>query len=162
MSSNSLRLAPIPGYEDLYWASDQGNIISRSKILKPYTEPSGYLQVSLCKNGKVTKYRIHRLVLLAFVGAPPNKCEACHNDGVKSNNKLENLRWDTKSSNGLDKKAHGVITPKGSQRPGSKLSEAQATKIRDDKRSLRAIAKEYNVHCTTILAIKKGRTWSHV
>lgn len=51
---------------------------------------------------------IHRLVLAAFVGAPPEGLIGCHNDGNKLNNHVSNLRWDTYSSNMLDAVKHGT------------------------------------------------------
>ena len=53
-----------------------------------------------------TKY-IHRLVLEAFVGPCPEGMETCHNNGVRTDNRLENLRWDTSSANNDDIVKHG-------------------------------------------------------
>jgi hypothetical protein len=64
----------------------------------------GYPQVSLALTGVGRReYRyVHDLVLLAFVGAKPAGLEVCHGDGVKTNNRLSNLRYDTRSANALD------------------------------------------------------------
>ena len=45
---------------------------------------------------------IHRSVALAFLGETPDGMEVCHNNGIKSDNRLENLRFDTRSKNMLD------------------------------------------------------------
>lgn len=93
----------IPGYEGLYRASNLGKVKSlkretnkvwnrfqycnkplKEKILKP--DGSKYLQVQLCKNKKITKYFIHRLVLLAFVGKSDLECN--HKNGIKTDNRL--------------------------------------------------------------------------
>lgn len=50
---------------------------------------------------------VHTAVLLAFVGERPEGLEACHNNGIPSDNRLENLRWDTRSSNRRDTILHG-------------------------------------------------------
>ena len=65
---------PIPDYEDLYEASNCGNIKSlKSKhdkiiVLKKGIDRSGYQIVTLCKNGVHKTKTVHRLVLLAFKG----------------------------------------------------------------------------------------------
>src|SRR5688500_4928598 len=50
--------------------------------------------VALRRNGETVQERIHRLVLMAFVGPCPAGMEGCHNDGNPLNNALDNLRWD--------------------------------------------------------------------
>jgi hypothetical protein len=68
----------------------------------------GYLQVYLSMgNGTHIRRRVHQLVLDAFVGPCPIGFEACHADGVRRNNALSNLRWDTPENNWLDRKRHG-------------------------------------------------------
>jgi hypothetical protein len=111
---------PIPGYEGRYEASDQGRVRSvnrvvicgrggaqrrRGRILKQYKERDGYLTVPL---GSRNKKSVHRLVLLAHVGPPPPGHECCHGDGVRSNNRLSNLRWGTRPENMRDKLLHGT------------------------------------------------------
>jgi hypothetical protein len=59
-------------------------------------------------SGRCPAYRIHNLVLLAFVGPRPSGMEACHGDGNPWNNALSNLRWDTRTANVADAKRHGT------------------------------------------------------
>jgi hypothetical protein len=71
----------------------------------------GYVLMSL--SGKTKEediYRFaHHLVLLAFVGQPLNgNMEACHNNGTRTDNRLENLRWDTPTGNQMDRITHGT------------------------------------------------------
>src|SRR5262245_43976187 len=58
---------------------------------------TGYFRVGLRDSvAKKTRYfSVHRLILEAFVGPCPDGYVACHNDGTRSNNRPENLRWDT-------------------------------------------------------------------
>jgi HNH endonuclease len=60
----------------------------------------------MSKDNKLTTRTVHTLVLQAFVGPCPAGMEACHYDGDKANNKLGNLRWDTKRANELDAIRH--------------------------------------------------------
>lgn len=115
---------PIPGYEGIYEVSDHGNVRSLDRAvtnrlghvqhrkgvtLKPGPGKHGRLFVVLVR-GDDTRWNVpvHRLVLLAFVGEPPAGTEACHNNGDHLDNRLCNLRWDTKSANTLDAVKHGT------------------------------------------------------
>ena len=64
--------------------------------------------VTLRREGKNVVARIHRLVLLAFVGPVPPGMECCHFDGDATNNYLSNLRWDTRLNNQRDSIRHGT------------------------------------------------------
>ena len=88
----------IRGYEGLYQVSNLGRVKSipreRTKggILKPLKDTTGYLSVNLYKNGKIKRYKIHRLVANNFL-------EVNHKDGNKLNNNLSNLEYVTRSQN---------------------------------------------------------------
>ena len=73
----------------------------------PTLDPKGYYRVRFARDGKMINASVHRVVLEAFVGPCPEGHEACHNNGNPSDNRLENLRWDTKSANALDRVRDG-------------------------------------------------------
>lgn len=103
---------PIEGYEKRYEVSDLGEVrnIQSSKILKPAyvgNATAKYATVTLSMHGKQTRRRVHHLVLEAFVGPRPAGYFACHNDGIRTHNRLSNLRWDTPSANTKDTVRHG-------------------------------------------------------
>lgn len=85
----------IKGYEDLYAVSNFGKVksLKYGKILKPQNKGNGYLQVSLCRNGKRKTLLVHRLVAEAFIPNPYGLPEINHIDENKSNNCVENLEW---------------------------------------------------------------------
>lgn len=95
-----------------YEVSDLGRVYSRKtgKMLKCFSRArKGYgSTVILHKDGKPTCHFVHKLVLEAFVGRRPKDMQACHNDGDKENNRLNNLRWDTPKNNCRDKRHHGT------------------------------------------------------
>ena len=112
----------IPGYEGLYEVSDLGRVRSLDRMIKLHhggeyrrkgrirklvANNDGYLNVALSKEGEQRLYKVHRLVLEAFVGQPKEEQEACHNNGDRSDNRLSNLRWGTKKENMADIKKHG-------------------------------------------------------
>lgn len=124
MKKNSIEeeWRPIPEWEGYYEASSYGRVRSvdrsvmrgaveaviRGKILKQHLRRSGYLFVNLCRDGRYKSTAVHRLVLMAFKGAAPEGYICCHNDGVRNNNHLANLRWGTYSENLHDKVKHGT------------------------------------------------------
>lgn len=67
----------------------------------------GYPGVKLSLNGKKTGHLVHRLMLEAFVGPCPPGLEGCHRNDVSTDNRIENLRWDTRSANMLDVVVNG-------------------------------------------------------
>lgn len=66
--------------------------------------------VSLRQDGIQSFRLVHQLVLEAFIGPRPAGMMACHNDGNPANNRVENLRWDTQSSNIFDAIGQGTHT----------------------------------------------------
>lgn len=77
------------------------------RVLKQCVNPSGYLVVSVSRNGRTRAVPVHRLVAEAFHGVRPEALETRHLDGDKRNNAPANLRYGTHSENTLDTVAHG-------------------------------------------------------
>lgn len=108
------RWLPVPGYEEWYSVSDHGRVRStkykQPRFLRPRSDKSryGHVSVQLCRDGVAKSFRIHVLVMLAFVGPRPDDMEVCHFDGDPTNNTLTNLRYDTASANEWDKVRHGT------------------------------------------------------
>jgi hypothetical protein len=117
---------PVVGWEGLYEVNAVGDVRSVdrtvifSRLGRPVRRPipgqilaqgvrsGGHLGVVLCRAGERQSVLTHRLVLEAFVGSPPEGMVCCHNNGVPSDNRLENLRWDTPISNAQDALRHGA------------------------------------------------------
>lgn len=161
---------PVVGYESLYEVSDLGRIQSlprtrlnkgsyAGKILSPGWITNGRFQVTLSDLRGVKKmHLLHRLVLQSFVGPCPEGMECCHNDGNPGNNKVSNLRWDTKSENARDSVRHGTNC-------NAKLTPEDVLRIREARlfgaRS-QDLADIYGISQVNLLRAATGRGWNHV
>jgi len=118
---------PVVGFEGKYEVSDQGRVRSldrgityqkidqysgrlitvtkymKGQMLRPGTMRSGHQFIVL---GRGNGFCVHVLVLTAFVGPCPDGLECCHNDGDPANNRVGNLRWDTRLANVHDMMRH--------------------------------------------------------
>lgn len=110
---------PIKDYEDLYEISNYGKIRSKDRIvyqknrwnndiiqftykgkmLNTKINKNEYVQVHLTKNKKQKRYLVHRLVAEAFIPNPRNKPQVNHINCIKSDNRVDNLEWNTPQEN---------------------------------------------------------------
>ncbi len=164
----------IPGHEGLYQASSLGRIRSLTRvvysrnwyarqpfprtitgrILKPgrYCK-TGHLSVVL---GRRTAGRpVHQLVMEAFVGPAPDGMEVCHINGDPADNRLINLRYDTRRNNILDVYRQGKRWRKLNLNDVSRIRFALFCGWRGSD-----LAREYYVSQSCISAIKTGRSYS--
>lgn len=165
------RWASIPGY-DGYQVSDIGRVrtldrrilgkdgrveLHRGKILKPQRLKNGYQEVYLC-DGKSRRHRtVHSLVAGAFLGERPAGHDVLHLNGDRSDNRVENLRYGTRSEN-----FHSTYDYGGKQATG-KLSLEDVDEIRDrieKGESCCSIAKDFSVDSAAIYHIRNGKTFA--
>lgn len=114
----------IPNYEGTYQVSNLGRVKSleriikgkndsfkliKEKIRKNCNDGKGYLSIIICLNYKIKRFNIHQLVAMAFLGHEPcgHKLVVDHINGIKTDNRVENLQIITQRENlSKDKKGY--------------------------------------------------------
>lgn len=94
----------IPGYDERYLVSDKGSIIGPRGSNKPFTARDGYKIATLYSNGVRVRKGVHVLVATAFIPNPENKPQINHKNGIRDDNRVENLEWVTCSENNLHRR----------------------------------------------------------
>jgi hypothetical protein len=163
------------GFNGAYTITNEGVVISnerlvknkhgvrivKSRVLNQYNDKDGYKNVKLSDKSKVTTHKVHTLVLESFVCKRPERHQACHLNGKRDDNRLENLSWGTPLQNAKDKKRHG--TEVNGERNGlSKLKDNDVREIRKSNKSHEELAKIYGVRASHISKIRKKKAWKHI
>jgi hypothetical protein len=161
-------------YEGIYQISNLRNVKSMSfqksgkeKLMKMTKGQAGYLKIILRLNSIKHTYSIHRLVAIAFIDNLEEKPQVNHKNGIKTDNRVENLEWNTSKENinhsyntGL-KKGY-KLGQKGITNPSSKLNEKDVLEIRNSTLRGAELARKYNVSSTLIYSVLKNKIWIHI
>jgi len=177
---------PINGYEGKYEVSNTGRVkslgryIQKSRNGKPVQQwydgfvmknivdaRWGYHRVYLCKDGKIKAYKLHRLVAGAFIDNPENKPCVNHKNGIKTDNRVDNLEWCSYQENARHAIDTGLQTyVYGESRASSKLTNEQAKEIKimlnEGVKTQKEIGELFGVSHVAVSDIKRGVTWSHI
>lgn len=85
----------------LKWDVNKRTFVFEERIMKPFPNNKGYLEVSLLKNKNRKNHFIHRLVANAFIPKIKGKNIVNHKDFNFLNNNIDNLEWVTQRENVL-------------------------------------------------------------
>lgn len=126
----------------------------------------GHLEVKLHNGSGITFIRqVHRLVLESFVGPCPDGMECCHfPDRNPTNNRIENLRWDTRTGNASDAVKHGTF-PRGETNGKHVVTKEIVRLIRaahTTGSTIAALSRKYQVSIGCISHIVHRKNWKHV
>lgn len=114
------RWLPVPDFEGLYSVSSAGRVFSHERVypsgwrrgarlMRLQLASTGYLRVDLNDaQGRRSSQPVHRLVARAFLGEPATGQMVRHLNGVRTDNRLDNLAWGTASENVHDSVRHGT------------------------------------------------------
>jgi len=156
------RIEGLPDYE----ISSHGRVMSYKRgsgfLLKQTLSKRGYVRISFRHNDIQKKIHIHQLVIKHFGPPQPPNTTCDHLNRIKTDNRIENLRWATKEEQ-TENSVHAKQI--GETNGCSKLTESQVIEIKlrmKEKVNYSSLAREYNVSPTTIFYIRTGKLWSHL
>lgn len=155
---NSQNVRPIAAAPK-YTISESGEIRNRKsgRILKQWLNEFGYPRVRLMTASGQKNFRVNRLMAIAFIPNPEGLPEVNHIDGVKTNNRIDNLEWCSCRDNMRHAYSNGVIV--------RKLAPDNVRNIRyliQSGMKQNRIASLYDVSIATVSDIKLGKTWSYL
>lgn len=137
----------ICGFEN-YKITEDGVVFgARGKALKPDENSNGYLRVSLCKEGIVTRVFIHRLVAITYVDNPKGLKVINHKNGNRKDNRVTNIEWTHQRENVQDGFDRGRVL---NNAPVGREKEEEVLKLLDHGVSRLKTAKETGISMTTI------------
>lgn len=166
----------IKGYEGYYEISSDAQIRRikagdntwAGRILKQ-SMWGKYRCVTLCMRGSETRFHVHYLMAINFVGPTPNwpgkkrrGFEINHKDGNKLNNCPDNLEYVTPSQQRQHAVDTGLLRVCGEDSPRSKLTAEQVREIRVCGGKIRDVAKVYGVTHRMISLIRRNLAWRTV
>jgi len=170
----------IPNYST-YEASTDGEIKTfnwrgsgREAIMKPARDNGGYLRTMLKHdNGKISTIKVHRIIAMTFLDNPENKETINHKNGIKTDNRVINLEWSSRSENCKHAFDTNLNSNKGQNNPASSLTDKEVIEIRNNYQygrksrhdggfTKKQIADKYNTTFATIKQIIQGKSWKHL
>lgn len=167
----------VEGYEGCYEVSNQGRVRSidkvvrtnggrfatkRGKIRRSVMGKAGYYLVTLCDACKTKTFLVHRLVATAFVPACADRPHVNHINGIKTDNRPENLEWVTPKENKRHASELG-LTPSGERQGNAKLTWDRVKEIRriyiETGAKQRDLAKQFGISQPTVAQVVQWKTW---
>ncbi len=169
----------VVGYEGLYQVSSLGRIRSldrivktakysysiKGKILSHSNSKKRYPNLRLSRFGKFKNVVIHRLMAIAFLPNPLNKKEVNHINGIKNDNRLENLEWVTPKENSVHSRLTGLAKQNGEDSVWAKLKNEDVLVIREMAENgitFREIGEKFGIQPMTAWNIANRKRWKHI
>lgn len=161
----------VPEFEGKYQVSNLGRVRSlprfvkrglaktdahpvKGKIRKLAKDKKGYNRVGLCSDGVLTTHKVHRLVAKCFIENPRELPQVNHKNGIKDDNRVENLEWCNNSQNQIHAYSKGLNTTKsGAEHCRASLTDEQVEEIRATEKyygMFVKLANKFGVHPDTI------------
>jgi hypothetical protein len=146
---------------------EMGDIWTQRKL--KHNPRTGYQEIVLAtwSSGEKKKptCRVHLLIAEAFHGARPQGMEACHENGVRTDNRACNIRWDTRKNNHADNRLHGTMMC-GESHVFARLTSDTIRAIRQEyaqnEIGYRKLGAKHGIDPGRVRDIVKRKTWKSV
>jgi hypothetical protein len=141
------------------WGDELHKSSKPPRLFQPSVAQNGYEHLSLYTRRKRQRHLVHRLVARAFVPGYAEGLTVNHKNGVKTDNRAENLEWVTLGRNTAHQWEIGLVDIRGEKHPSHKLTNADVMAIRSALASgsrVKTLAASYGVSETLIYKIRKG------
>lgn len=132
-----------------------------TKLNKPVLGNNGYLVYGFLIDGTHILNTVHRLLGIHFIPNPDNFPCINHKNGIKTDNRIENLEWCSYAYNNRHAKETGLcVTPVGENSSNVKLKNKHALEIFNSELPRKALAEKYKVSLDCIDDVRSGINWS--
>lgn len=164
-------------YGKPYFVSNMGRFRNPyGRIMSFHKNQKGYPTIELPRQGKPVRFSAHRLVAIAFIPNPENKPQINHKNGIKTDNRVENLEWCTNQENVDHAVSNGLhvsrkLGPRKKQKPKRTffyggLCPESVKEIKEAiihyKFTRKMLADKFNVSVSVIKDIRGGKSYNNI